>query len=90
MDSDEATTVCKRNALGRVKVPKAQEKALRNEFERSACLAQFARAAGIHGGLGPPYHFAPGSHSMESRFAGVLLQVATWLPGSGYSKNSPS
>jgi hypothetical protein len=35
VDGDEATTACKRDALGRVKVPKAQREALLDEFERS-------------------------------------------------------
>lgn len=49
MDSDEVTTVCKRDALGRVKVPKAQREALLDEFERSSLSgAQFASAAGVH------------------------------------------
>jgi hypothetical protein len=29
------------------------------------------------GRLATPHHFAPGSQTMESRFAGVLLHVAT-------------
>lgn len=49
MDSDEATTMCKRDALGRVKVPKAHREALLDEFERSSLSGvQFARASGVH------------------------------------------
>lgn len=49
MDSNEATTVCKRDALGRVKVPKAQRDLLLDEFESSSLSGvQFARAAGVH------------------------------------------
>jgi hypothetical protein len=49
MDDDEATGVCKRDAVGRVRVPAARREALLDEFERSSLSgAQFARAAGIH------------------------------------------
>ena len=48
MDNDEAT-VCKRDAVGRVRVPKARREALLDEFERSSLSgALFARAAGLH------------------------------------------
>lgn len=49
IDSEEANGVCKRDAVGRVRVPAARREALLDEFERSSLSgAQFARAAGIH------------------------------------------
>lgn len=49
MDNDEANGVCKRDAVGRVRVPATRREALLDEFERSSLSgAQFARAAGIH------------------------------------------
>lgn len=49
MDEDDATTIRKRDALGRVTLPKAQREALLDEFERSSLPGtQFARAAGVN------------------------------------------
>ena len=49
MDGNEAVMTMKRDAMGRVKVPKARREALVDEFERSALPAtQFARAAGVN------------------------------------------
>lgn len=49
MDAGEATKILKRDALGRVTLPRERREALLDEFERSGLPAtQFARAAGIH------------------------------------------
>jgi transposase-like protein len=49
MDGDEPTRTLKRDALGRVTVPRERREALVEEFERSGLPAtQFARAAGIN------------------------------------------
>jgi hypothetical protein len=48
MDGAEANRILKRDALGRVTLPREQREALLDEFERSGLpAAQFARAAGI-------------------------------------------
>jgi hypothetical protein len=49
MDEAKPTTILKRDALGRVTLPRAQREALLDEFERSGLPAtRFARAAGIN------------------------------------------
>jgi transposase-like protein len=51
MDADGPTTILKRDALGRVTLPREQREALIAEFERSGLRAtQFARIAGINYG----------------------------------------
>ena len=51
MDADGPTTILKRDALGRVTLPREQWEALIAEFERSGLrAAQFARMAGINYG----------------------------------------
>ena len=51
MDADGPTTILKRDALGRVTLPREQREALIAEFERSGLrAAQFARMAGINYG----------------------------------------
>jgi len=48
MDGAEATKILKRDALGRVTLPRERREALLDEFERSGLPAtQFARAAGV-------------------------------------------
>jgi hypothetical protein len=48
MNADEPTTILKRDAAGRVSMPKEKREALLDEFERSSLKgAAFARAAGI-------------------------------------------
>jgi hypothetical protein len=48
MHGDEATTVLKRDMLGRVAYPRAQREALLDEFERSGLKGRpFAQVAGI-------------------------------------------
>ncbi len=49
MDGAEATKILKRDALGRVTLPRERREALLDEFERSGLPAtQFARAASVH------------------------------------------
>ena len=51
MDADGPTTILKRDALGRVTLPREQREALIAEYERSGQrAAQFARMAGINYG----------------------------------------
>jgi hypothetical protein len=51
MDADGPTTILKRDALGRVTLPREQREALIAEFERSGLRGtQFARMAGINYG----------------------------------------
>ena len=51
MDADGSMTILKRDALGRVTLPREQREALIAEFERSGLRAtQFARMAGINYG----------------------------------------
>ena len=51
MDADGPTTILKRDALGRVTLPREQREALIAEFERSGLRGtQFARIAGINYG----------------------------------------
>jgi hypothetical protein len=48
MKVEEPTTILKRDAVGRVSVPKEKREALLDEFERSSLKgAEFARAAGV-------------------------------------------
>lgn len=49
MDGEEPTTILKRDALGRVTLPRERREALIAEFERSGLKgSEFARAAGIN------------------------------------------
>ena len=51
MDADGPTTILKRDALGRVTLPREQREALIAEFERSGLRGtQFARMVGINYG----------------------------------------
>ena len=49
MDAAKPTTILRRDALGRVTLPREQREALLDEFERSGLPAtRFARAAGVN------------------------------------------
>ena len=92
MNADEPTTILKRDAVGRVSVPKDKREALLDEFERSSLKgAEFARAAGIRY---PTFAYwvqqrrhARGEYRPKAPTSGLRLVEAV-LPGSAASQAS--
>lgn len=92
MNADEPTAILKRDATGRVSMPKEKREALLDEFERSSLSgAAFARAAGIRY---PTFAYwvqqrrhARGEYQAKAPPSGLRL-VEAMLPGSATSQAS--